>query len=215
MRMIILPLLLLPLVVGCTADGEDTASKAVSAQEQPQTQPAKPTMETVYKEPADRAADPQAAQKREAREGVSARAMQKSRDAAAIAIDVDYEAQGGPEGANALAQLLRAREVDMIPRADALQADPHAAQKLLFIEDNTALVLEGQRALSLMRHVYDAEVRARLIARAQDTAIATPMRAAALRSLVAAADASDADVQQVLEDARSDDNARIQKAATP
>lgn len=212
MRTITLNLLAIPLLVACTADGAETSSSAVVEQEQAQTQQPKASLETVYAEPADR--PPNDVPPKTVDEE-SARAMRAERVEAAIALDIDYVAQGAPEGTDALARRLRSREIEMIPSAHELKTDEHAAQKLLFIEDNAALLIERQRALALLRHFYTDEVRARLIERAQDASIATAIRATALRGLLAASDPDDAEVQQILEQARGDKSVRIRKAARP
>lgn len=215
MRKSMMNLLAIPLLAACTSDGADVSSRAVDEQSRAQTRGPKVTMETVYTEPADRDVATRNAKRSERVNEESARAMRAQRDDAAIALDIDYVAQGAPEGTNDLARRLRAREIELIPSAEELKADEHVVQKLLFIEDNTALLLERQRALSLMRHFYTDEVRARLIDRAQDESLAAAIRATALRGLVAASDPEDTAVQQILEHAREDKSPRIRNAAQP
>lgn len=215
MRTFTLNLLAIPLFVACTANGAETSSSAVVEQEQAQTDQPKVTLETVYAEAADRDVSAPNAEPTQALDEERSRAMRAERIETAIALDVDYVAQGAPEGTDALARRLRSREIELIPSAQELKADQEAVHKLLFIEDNAALLIERQRALALLRHFYSDEVRARLIERAKDASIATAIRVTALRGLVAASDPSDAEVQQILEQARSDKSPRIRNAAQP
>lgn len=231
MRSILMNLLALPFLVACTGNNENHASPppsngdasqrvAASAQrEDPDAAQdqqgedaaasSRATLETVHSEPANKRAPKDVAPSDAAR-----RAARVAQEDAEIARDVDYEAQGGPEGTNDMAQKLRAYHPDMLPTREELRMDPTSVERLLFIEDNAAMLLERQRALILMRHVYINETRRRLMDRAQDRSQHVSVRTAALRTLARVVDPNDRQVQEILENARAEDEPRIQKAAT-
>lgn len=204
MRTPMLSLLALPFLVACTGEGANVATN-----DHAQTHEASPALETVYSESASRPARA----KKEAPTEVQKAAMRVAQEDAEIVRAQDYEAQGAPEGTDDLAKKLRARHPDLVPTREDLRADPTSADKLLFIEEHTALLLEQQRALTLMRHVYTDAVRRRLLDRAQDRSRPDAARSAALQTLAAVADAADSQVQSVLQTAQQDENPRIRKAA--
>lgn len=210
MRRILFPLLALPLAVACTSEGVEPSSRSVDAQTQAHTQLNTVELETVYREDANKPARSKPADELKPEELQRARVARAQSD---IARQINYDDQGAPEGTDALAHKLRARHPDGVPTRDDLRADPASPQKLLFIEEHSALILEQQRALVLMRHVYTDDVRRRLLDRAHDRSRHVSVRSAALQSLAAAADAHDSQAQEVLQEARHDENPRIQRAA--
>lgn len=220
MRSILLNLFALPLLVACTdtASTQETPSPSKATQQQAaqvdQTNEkgvASARLETVHSEPADK---PAPSGSRNALSDDGRRSARVAEDNAAIARDVDYEAQGGPEGTNAMAHKLRAHHPEMLPTREDLRMDPTSVERLLFIEEHSAMLLEQQRALILMRHVYTNETRRRLMDRAQDRSQHVSVRTAALRTLARVVDPKDTQVQEILESARAEDNPRIQQAAT-
>lgn len=211
MRWMFGPFLALPLAVACTSDAQESAQNEVAAQSQAQNVEKSPVLETVYGEPANK---PARARNNDALNEKDAQRARTARAQSDIARHIDYDDQGAPEGTDALAHKLRARHPEGIPTREDLRADPASPQKLLFIEEHAALMLEQQRALVLMRHVYTDDVRRRLLDRAQDRSRHVSVRSAALQSLAAAADARDSQAQEVLRAARQDENPRIQRAAS-
>lgn len=194
MRTVSVSVLTLALLAACSSNAEE-GSNTKSVQ-----------LETVYSESADRPASPATTGQREAA------VTEDGASNAAVAADVSFEAQGAPEGTDALAQRLRARHLAELPSAEDVAAIDQAAEKLLFIEANAGLMVERQRAISLMRHVYTPEVRARLLELAGDTQATAPVRTAALRSLVAARAPEDVEAAAVLERAKTSTDPRVRRA---
>lgn len=195
MRTIPLSLLTLVLLAGCSSNA-DEASNVKSVQ-----------LQTIHSEAADRPASGERTGQRDS--AVEHGASDKSEVASAVS----FEAQGAPEGTDALAQRLRARHLAELPTAEEIGAIEQAAEMLLFIEANAGLMVERQRSLALMRHVYTPEVRARLLELAGDTNALAPVRTAALRSLVAAGDKEDAETAAVLALAKDSADARVRRIA--
>lgn len=183
-----------------SAEAAATASRtSVSAQ-----------LRTIYREDADRDAP-------DVRVGGQARlpeaASTRTAEAVASDLEIRHEAAGAPAGTDALALRLRAHHTNDVPSAEELQAIVGAAAMLLWIEEGAQVLVERQRALTLLRHFYDVgDVRARLLARASDLDVFASVRVEALRSLAAVAPAHDDEAQAVLAAAATSDQARVRNA---
>lgn len=160
-------------------------------------------LRTVYSEPADRPAPSTSSF------GALYAAAEVEDTPPAATQVVGFETLGAPAGTDALAARLRARHVDQIPKAEDIQAIEQADTMLLFIEANASLMLERQRALSLMRHVYTPAVRARVLELAGNETTPVPVRSAALRTLLVAADVGDAEAAAVVAAAEQSPEVRI------
>src|SRR5690554_6586015 len=126
-----------------------------------------------------------------------------------------YEEAGAPQGTDALAQELRGRHAATVPRGEELAERELAAEQLRFLAEHGALLVERQRALSLLRHFASSVTRALLMGIARDEEALVPLRAAALRGLKATADPTDAEVKSILLDAlRSPDRGSARVSGT-
>lgn len=123
-----------------------------------------------------------------------------------------YEEAGAPQGTDALAQELRGRHAATVPRGEELAEREFAAEQLRFLAEHGVLLVERQRALSLLRHFASSETRALLMGIARDEEALVPLRAAALRSLKATADPTDAEVKEILLDALRSPDPRIRES---
>lgn len=120
-----------------------------------------------------------------------------------------YEDAGAPAGTDALASELRGRHVETVPRREELLERAHAEAQLQYLAENGAMLVERQRALSLLRHFPSAATRTQLLRIASDEKALLPLRSAALRSLHVIASSDDVEAQEVLDAARRSPEPRI------
>lgn len=224
-----LPLALLVFaLIGCTPDAPEASPNAPTPEAKselsrsaptppqatnaasPAANAAAPRLVTIYSEDADR---PAPDVRVEGQGRVLDVGAARTAGAPATSLEIRYEAEGAPAGTDALALRLRAHHASDVPTGEELQAIEGAAAMLLAIEADAQVMVERQRALTLLRHFYDdADARARLLARASEDEAFVSVRVEALRSLAAAAPAHDDEAQAVLAAAASSENARVRSA---
>lgn len=196
-------------LVACSAESSSELSQAAQpAQSKSTSSAASPRLETVYQEPADRPSVESLAPSSPA-----VRELARSGEASPVDLGIAFEAQGAPIGTDILARRLRSHHVESLPSSEELQGEPAFVAQLLFLEDHATLILERQRSLSLMRHLYDhADIRARLLLRASDENALVPARIAALQSLKEVAPSGDVEAQEALRAAAQSEQNRVRRA---
>lgn len=166
---------------------------------------------TVYQEPADRPAP--SSDDRSVNSGDCTRCDEAWEQTSSLHTP-QHEAAGAPAGTDDLARQLRARHAEDLPQVDELLKRSHAAESLRYVANHGQLLIERQRALSLLRHFPSPETRALLIRVGGDDEALVPLRAAALRSLRVLTDAQDDEAQRVIAAARLSEDARIRASVT-
>ncbi len=118
-----------------------------------------------------------------------------------------------PEGADAIAQWLRAYHPEDLPTAEELRKIKGSEQGLMWHAKHGNPLFVRQRALMLLRHIPSPDARALLMTSAQNANAPGGLRAGAIRGLEGHLDPLQNDARDLLQDAARDEDLRISYAA--
>lgn len=126
---------------------------------------------------------------------------------------VRYQVQGAPEGTDALSRALRARHAEDVPSLDLLRRDPNIEVQLRYLASHGDLMIERQRALTLLRNFPSEATRALFVQLSESPTLHVSVRSLAIEGLAIIADPGDGEAQRILERARQSEEPRLRKAA--